>query len=93
MNNNDLIVKRAKQRLRKIRNFYKHCVLFVVGIIIAAVAQNAFFSGVKLTLAVFIIWSFFIVGHAIYAYDFEIFGSNWEKKELEKLIEKEKRRN
>lgn len=93
MNNHDLIVKKAKEKLKKIRNFYKHTVLFIVGLIIAIVIQNIFFPEIRIFLALLITWSFFIVGHAIYAYDIEIFGSNWEKKELEKLIKKEMRNN
>lgn len=89
----DPAVERAKKRVKELRDFYSHLVVYLVvntGLVLLDLAQG---DGLQWAYWVVIGWGIGLVAHAASVFIFESrLGSQWEAKKLEKYTEEERRR-
>lgn len=88
------LLKLAKEKVKKIKNFYIHLLIYAIGILFYVlkeyfeIASNLFPLNYinNFTMA---IWTFIIAIDAIYIFVQEvIFGKNWENRKVKRLLEK-----
>jgi hypothetical protein len=93
-NRNNIELEIAKERVRKIKGFYKHLIAFVIINIfilylnIKNLAPEESFFQVKV-FSTFLFWGIGLLAHAgsIFVPNW-IFGENWEKRKIEELTKK-----
>lgn len=95
-NSNDELYKIAQKRVKEIKGFYVHLLVYVlvnVFLFIASSRNGDFFAEVKdvnnYLTALF--WGIGIIAHAASVFGSGlILGKKWEEKKIEELLEKEK---
>ncbi len=95
-NSNELLEQMVRERVHKLKQFYIHLFIYVIGIIVY-VAKTYFGVPFNFWPIRFInefvmwVWTFFFVVQAIQLFFVQkVFGANWEQKRIQQLIEKEK---
>lgn len=95
-NSNELLEQMIKERVHKLKQFYIHLFIYVIGIIVY-VSKTYFgvpfnFWPIKfINEFVMWVWTFFLVVQAVQLFLVQkVFGTNWEQKRIQKMIEKEK---
>ena len=101
--NQDSSYARAKQKVKKLRGFYKHLAIYLI--------VNGFVYGLKIiknfnmevsNIEIWVIipkgmwfyWGIGLVIHAISVFGFlHLFSKNWEENKINKYMEEEERRN
>jgi uncharacterized protein YacL len=93
---NEILAQMARERVHKLKQFYTHLFIYVIGVSVY-VAKTYF--GVPLNFwpirfineFVMGLWTFFLVMQGLQLFITQkFFGSNWEQKRIQKMIEKEK---
>jgi hypothetical protein len=89
----DPAVERATKRVKELKDFYVHLVIYLVvntGLVLLDLAQG---DGLQWAYWVMIGWGIGVAAHAVSVFIFESnIGSRWEAKKLEKYTEEERRR-
>lgn len=96
---NDEKYKRAQERVKKIKGFYTHLVVYILVNIFLALSQLGIFSGsIHIGMP---IWSYFttpffwgigLLFHGLYVFrDSFGFFRNWEERKIREYIEKEEK--
>lgn len=90
----EIIINNARAKLRKIKGLIKHAIIFLIVNFIFGVVNFYLYPERLWFLLVFGVWSLFLISHYFFVYDFDelFFGRKWERKRLEKLVEKEQRK-
>jgi uncharacterized protein YacL len=94
-----ILEKLARDRVNKLKKFYTHLFIYVIGIVfyILKTYFNVPFNFLPLRYInefVMWVWTFFLVVQGIQVFFAEkIFGSKWEQKQIDKILEKEKTSN
>jgi len=94
---------RAKKRVEKIKGFYGHLLAYVlvnlflsIGKISSNIKQGAEWSDVFTDFGTYAIWVFWGIGLLAHAFGTfgpdAVFGKEWEQKQIDKYLEKEKTR-
>ena len=85
----------VRQRVKKISQFYTHLFIYVIGIIIYVLKT---YFGVPFNFLpikyinefVMWVWTFFLVVQGLKLFLAErVFGTNWEKKQIRKMMDKQ----
>ncbi len=94
----DDALTRAMKRVKALRDFYGHLVLYVVvmGILLAVDyadgSEGETWLGLDWAYFPLIGWGVFVVGHAVSVmFDLRV-GGRWEQRKLQKYLDQERRR-
>lgn len=93
-NDNDISYLEAKKRVRRIKGFYIHALIYVlvnIGLIItnSSVGGSGFKSIDTYWTAIF--WGIGLAGHGLSVFlPGFIFGKNWEEEKIRELMDKNK---
>lgn len=83
--------KRAKKRVRNLRDFYQHLITYIVVntflFILNAVTSSESWWFIYPLLG----WGIGLAAHGISVLNGGFFGSDWEEKKIKKYMEKDKR--
>lgn len=95
-NPNDILEQIVKERVHKLKQFYTHLFIYGIGITVY-VAKTFFGAPLNFWPIRFInefvmgLWTFFLVMQALQLFVVhKVFGTDWEQKRIQKIIEKEK---
>ena len=95
-NSEELALEMARYRVHKLSRFYTHLFIFVIGVLVY-VAKTYFgaplnFWPIKYINATFMaVWTFIIAVQGMRLFFREIvFGSNWEKRKVQEILNKDK---
>jgi hypothetical protein len=95
-NSKELLEQMIKERVHKLKQFYIHLFIYVIGISFY-VAKTYFGVPFNFWPLRFInefvmwIWTFFLVVQALQLFLVQrVFGTNWEQKRIQKIIEKDR---
>lgn len=96
MKNQEIQYKEAQKRVRKVKGFYRHAIIYLVVNIFILVVNfsslkegESFFHWNNLSTAFF--WGIGLMAHGISAFlPNIIFSKEWEERKIKELIEKEK---
>ncbi|WP_194766706.1 dihydrofolate reductase [Tamlana sp. I1] len=94
------LIKNAQKRIKQKKRLYFHFVLFLIGGAFLILANTVLGFGQEFTILgqewfvlAILIWLFFLVYHIFNVYvTHKFMGKDWEKKQLEKLVDKQKKR-
>lgn len=98
-NSKDLMQEMAREKVQKIKNFYTHLFIFVIGVIVyfskTYLGAPLNFWPIKFINSFFMwCWTFVITVQGIQLFlSQRMFGKNWEKQKIKEIIEKEKIKN
>lgn len=90
----------AQDRVRQKKRLYRHLVLFVAGAILLIIINLVLGIGKDFTLFnidwfvwAILLWTFFFIVHGINVFVLNRFmGKEWEKTQIDKLVQKQKNR-
>ncbi len=95
-NSKELLEQMIKERVHKLKQFYIHLFIYAIGISFY-VAKTYFGVPFNFWPLRFInefvmwIWTFFLVVQALQLFLVQrVFGTNWEQKRIQKIIEKDR---
>lgn len=90
------LYENARKRIRQKRHLFVHFVLFFVGSIFLIVFEKLLKVGIKYpnwSYWVILVWAFLFILHFINVFITKRFmNKQWEREEIDKLVEKQKRR-
>ncbi|HNP32777.1 MAG TPA: 2TM domain-containing protein [Flavobacterium sp.] len=96
INSNDIALEMARYRVHKIRRFYTHLFIYVIGVLLY-VAKTYFgapfnFWPIRHINSLFImIWTFIIAIQGIKLFFREnVFNSDWEQRKMQEYLNKDK---
>lgn len=93
---NHELYENARKRIKQKRNLFLHFVLFFVGSIFLIALEKLFNIGVTYTnwsYWIILAWAFLFILHFINVFITKRFmNKQWEREEIDKLVEKQKRR-
>lgn len=97
LNNPDSEYEMAYRKVKKIKGFYIHLMVYVLVnafIIISSMNRNSFQNGDFLnwqTYSTALFWGIGLVAHGLSVFGRNIFfGENWEEKKIKQFMDKEK---
>lgn len=102
-NTHEKKLKRAKKRVEELKGFYIHLAVYLIintFISLNKVIRNVYGNGESFkeaiwdfgTFAVWIFWGIGLAFHTIHVFGLNpFFGKDWEEKQIEKYIEKDKK--
>lgn len=89
------LLEHAQERIRQKKKLYIHFVFYLIGSVFVFVINKVLKYGEEYNwyLWVILIWTFISIMHAIDVYFFKTFmGIEWERKQREVLVAKQKKR-
>jgi uncharacterized protein YacL len=93
---NEILEQIVKERVHKLKQFYTHLFIYAIGVAVY-VAKTYFGAPLNFWPIRFInefvmgVWTFFLVMQAMQLFVTQkVFGSQWEQKRIQKIMEKEK---
>ena len=94
------LYQNAQQRVKKKKNLATHLVIFLAGAVVLIVLNMVLGFGEKFTpfnmpwfVWAILLWFFFLLVHAINVFMIHrLMGKEWEKRQMEKLVNKQLRR-
>jgi len=93
---NHELYENARRRIKQKRNLYLHFVLFFVGSIFLIILNKLFKIDTYISnwsYWIILLWSFLFILHFINVFITKRFmNKEWERKEIDKLVEKQKRK-
>ncbi len=94
------LITNAQQRIKQKKRLYIHFIVFLIGSVILIILNTVLGIGEQITffgkewfVYAILVWLFFLVYHVINVYITHRFmGKEWEKRQLDKLVSKQKSR-
>ena len=94
------LIENAQKRVRQKKRLYAHFVIFLIGAVLLIVTNTVLGIGKEFTflgkewfLYAILIWTFFFLYHLFNVFvTHKFMGKDWEKKQIEKLVAKQKDR-
>ncbi|ALJ05222.1 dihydrofolate reductase [Pseudalgibacter alginicilyticus] len=94
------LIQNAQKRIKQKKRLYAHFVIFLLGAVflilantVLGIGQDITFFGKEWFLFAILIWSFFFIYHLFNVFiTHKFMGKDWEQKQLDKLVAKQKER-
>lgn len=88
-NNNELRYQRAKERIKKIKEFYTHAIIYSI-FVIFFIYLNVNSGGFPWAIFPIGGWGLGVLGHANEAFEYSFFfGKKWEQRKIKEILRKE----
>lgn len=88
-------IEYAQDRIRKKKNLYRHFVWFLIGSVVLVILNKVlkYNEAYDWSYWVIVLWAFFFLVHLVNVFIMnEFMGRNWERKQREKLVQKQQER-